>query len=67
MRLFATVLLYLTMCAAIHVFKPKVFYNENGLLYKFGLHDKSHRLYSLQIITCMIAIVTYFITTILCL
>lgn len=66
MRLFATIVLYLALCASIHVFKPSIFYDDKCQLYSFGVHDDRNRVYSVSIVVLGIATASYFLTTILC-
>lgn len=59
-QLVAALILYLTLCAMIHVTKPQLFFNKHGRLYGFGVNDSFNRVYSMNIVLIFLAIMVYY-------
>lgn len=64
-QLVAALILYLTLCAILHVTKPQWFFNKHGRLYGFGINDSFNRVYSLNIVLLFLAILVYY-TVVVC-
>lgn len=56
-------LVFFAMLTSCFVFlKPRIFFNENGMPYSFGLTSEGNRPYSLMIVFMCFAALAYYLT-----
>ena len=56
-----SIVLYLFLISLIIYFKPKLIFNENGNIKKFGTGGKKKTIYPLWLIVLIMSIVSYYI------
>jgi hypothetical protein len=63
-RLVYTILFYLLIIIALFITKPKLLFDDNNQIKSFGFRD-NETLYSIGVISTILAILSYYIFTII--
>lgn len=60
-RVSFSIIVFILSMILMFIVKPKIAFDENGDIRKFGVHSKKDTIYSIGVISMVMAIVTFYL------